>query len=125
MIRSDDLIAIGIQTHLQTDGEVVTVCEKKVVAIVNRSPQTLLMMNAGYFDKEPITIEVQKGIPSSLFSVFIRGVSHPGDLRGNIPYVNKFAIIGDKKRKIDSIEDQGNNWLITTVKLNSTQARSE
>jgi len=124
MIRSDDLISIGLLTHLQTDGEVVTVCDKKVVAIVNRSPHELMMMDSGYSEKEPITIEVQKGYAASLASVLVRGVNHPADLRGATPQNNKFAYIDNVKRKIQAVQDQGSAWLIVTVKLNSNQPRA-
>ena len=118
MSFSNKLHAVGVKAQIIFDGEVVTVCGQQVAVIINRQPLSFEMQDAAYLAKEPIAIELLKGKTSSTDSIYIDGKSVPLDLRGTVPQNFQQATIDGVLRKIKSVDNCEDRWIITTIKLN-------
>lgn len=122
MTHTDELQVAGLRATLETSGEVVTIGEEKVVANVNRQPYSLEMMEAGYMEREPITLEILKGVVGSTEMITPSGdtTAYPADFRGATPTNRSNCLIDGKARKVMSVENGGGFWILTTILMRNT-----
>lgn len=115
---ADTLRSQGLATALTTDVETVTINGRKCAAIVNRDPRSFEMMDAGYSDKEPVTIEVEKGSSISTRTMYLDAAFVPADLRGYVPNSRDRVILGTAPGFciVDSVTNAGSAWVISTLK---------
>lgn len=116
MTLTDQILADGLRDQLQVSGESVTVAGQTVAALVNRQPSQFEMMDPGYLALEPIILEVLKGVAGSNELAVVDGNPIPLDLRGTVPAVLSTCVIDSVSRRVDTVENGGAFWLITTIK---------
>lgn len=104
--------------HLESDGEAFGINGVNVAALVNREPQIQTMEDAGYLDKEPVTLEVLKGNKTCRYTVNLNGVDCQADMQGTAPLMHQQITLDGARRKIMRITNQLDRWLIFTIKLN-------
>ncbi len=119
----DTIRAQGLAVGLTIDAEAVKVAGRMVSAIVDRQPRDFEMMDAGYADKEPISLEVAKGVGSSVEVAWVGGRNIPSDLRGYTPKGPgengrgaDVCVVNGANRTIRSVKDAGSAWILMTVK---------
>ncbi len=112
----DTIRAQGLAVGLTIDAEAVKVAGRNVTAIVDRQPRDFEMMDAGYADKEPISLEVAKGVGSSVEVAWVGGRNIPSDLRGYTPKNNDLCVVNGEDRAIRKVTNAGSAWILGTIK---------
>lgn len=112
----DTIRAQGLTVAIGIDGESVKIAGRNVVAIVDRQPRDFEMMDAGYADKEPISLEVAKGVVTSTETAWVGGRNIPTDLRGYVPKNNDPCVVNGAERQIRKVQDCGSAWVLDTIK---------
>ena len=129
---ADESTRDGLIAELESSGEIVEFLNiapginLEVAATINRQPASLEMMEQGYRDKEPISVQVLKGdSESSIETIFIEDRKAALDLRALTPRRLSKITIDGSKRQIETIQDGGAFWTILTFKSNARQTELE
>lgn len=120
MNQAGRLHSQGFKAELISDGECITLAGMKVAAILDRQPRLLDMQDAGYLDRQPVSVEVLKGYAGSTATVWLDGQAVNMDLRGNAPSPRvTLAVIDNINKKVISVLDGVDRWILTTITLNT------
>jgi hypothetical protein len=112
---TDRLHAYGYENELRISGEAILVQNNPTMALVNTSPNYLEMLESGYLDKEPVAFEIYKGNPDDTRVFYVDGLQVPSNLRGFRPQKNRQIVYDGKARKMMTIHDASDRWIITTI----------
>lgn len=115
---SDSLHTLGMRQQLLSDGEPAQICGVTVAVITNTEPNTFEMQDAGYLDKEPITLEVLIGSKTDTDTMITGATLCQMSLRGKLPAIHQHLVIDGINRRIMRIANQRERLLIHTIKSN-------